>query len=50
MDTYIVHILYIVNNATMNIRVHVLISFEFVSDKYPEVEYLSHIVVLFLVV
>ena len=50
MNTYVVYILYIVNNATMNIRVHVLISLELVSDKYPEVEYLSHIVVLFFVV
>ena len=45
------HILAIVNNIAMNIRVHT--TFEsvllFSSDKYTEMELLDHMVVLFLV-
>ena len=41
----------IVNNAAMNIGVHIsfLISFLFSSDKYSDVELLDHMVVLFLI-
>ena len=39
----------IVNNAVMNMGVHVSFElvFSFTSDKYPEVELLDHMVVLF---
>ena len=45
------HILAIVNNAAMNIWVHVsfLISILFSLEKYTGVELLDHIVVLFLI-
>ena len=46
------HILVIVSNATMNIRVHVsfrISVFLFFSDMYPGVGLLGHMVVLFLV-
>ena len=45
------HILAILNNAAMNIGVHVLFElvFSFSSDIYLAVEILDHMVVLFLV-
>ena len=45
------HILAIVNNATMNTRVHVSFGsvFSFPSDKYPELELLDPMVVLFFI-
>ena len=49
------HILAIVNNATVNIGVHisfrisVVVDFFFFLDKYPEVELFNHVVVLFLI-
>ena len=45
------HILAIVNNAAMNTEVYVSfqISVCISSDKYPEVEFLDHMVVLVLI-
>ena len=42
----------IVNNATMNIRVHIYFQIRvwISSDKYPEIEFLGHKVILFLIV
>ena len=44
------HILTIVNNAAMNIRVHIFFELVFLSssEKKPAVELLDHMVVLFL--
>ena len=51
MDTGSFRILAFVNNAAMNIVVHVSfqISVLFSADIYPRVELLGHMVVLFLV-
>ena len=54
MDTPVISILAIVNTAAMNTwiwgcRLFFKLVFSFFSDKYPEVELLSHIVVLFLI-
>ena len=45
------HILAIVNNAAMNIRVHDLFElvFSFFKDKDPEVELQGHVVIVFLI-
>ena len=45
------HILAVINNAAVNIGVHIsfLITFLFCLDKYPGVELLDHVVVLFLI-
>ena len=50
MDTWVAfNILAIVNNASVNIGEHVFkLVFSFSSDKYPGVELLDHVVVLFL--
>lgn len=50
MSTMSFHTLAILNNVTLNLRAHTsfqLFSFSFC--KYPEVEFLDHIVVLFLI-
>ena len=44
---------YVVNKAAMNIRVHVSFQisvFIFLLDEHPGVEFLNHMVVLFLIV
>ena len=42
------HIFAIINNTTMNVGIHASFRFFFL-DKYPEVELLDHMLVLFLV-
>ena len=48
MDTHCFYILAI-NNAVVNIRCRAELGFLFSSDKYPVVELLNHVVVLFLI-
>ena len=53
VDTGCFHILVVVNNAAVNIRVHIYLSsyllFLFSSGEYLKVELLDHMVVLFLI-
>ena len=44
-------ILAIVSNAAVNMRAHIYseLVFSFSLDKYPEVEFLGHMVILFLI-